>query len=157
MALVHNKLYQSADLTRVDLEAYIRDLIQGLQQLHATEARGVRFVIDCEPITLSVDSAMPCGLVLNELLTNALKYAFPDRRPGRIGVDARRLDGTMIQIGVSDDGIGLPAQLNLDRAKTLGLSLVRGLVAQLGGRIEREPGSGARFAITLAAPAVTES
>jgi two-component sensor histidine kinase len=99
---------------------------------------------------------MPCGLVLNELLTNALKYAFPDHGPGQVEVDARRLDDAMIRIEVSDDGIGLPDQLDLDSSNTLGLSLVRGLVAQLGGRIEREPGSGTRFAITLAAPAVAE-
>ena len=116
----------------------------------------MRFVVDCEPIELSVDSAMPCGLMLNELLTNALKYAFPDQRPGRIRVGARRLDDAMIGIEVSDDGVGLPLQLDLDRANTLGLSLVRGLVAQLGGRIEREPGAGTRFTISLAAPAVAE-
>ena len=154
MALVHNKLYQSADLTRVDLEAYILDLTQGLHKLHAAEARGVHFVVNCEPITLSVDNAMPCGLVLNELLTNALKYAFPDHRRGQVRVHAKRLDDAMIRIKVSDDGIGLPEQIDLDRAKTLGLSLVRGLVAQLGGSIEREPGTGTRFTITLAAPAV---
>jgi PAS domain S-box-containing protein len=156
MALVHNKLYQSADLTRVDLGAYVRDLAAGLQQLHSTEARGVGFVIDCEPIALSVDIAVPCGLVLNELLTNALKYAFPGHSQGQIRVGACRQDDAMIRIEVSDDGIGLPPKIDLDRASTLGLSLVRALVAQVGGRIEREQAPGTRFAITLAAPAVAE-
>jgi len=149
MALVHDKLYQSDNLALIELGAYIRDLAAGLKEVNASRQRDVRVVVDAENIALSVDAAMPCGLMLNELLTNAFKYAFPDGRCGEIRVDARHLDGGQIQISVSDNGVGLPAEIGLDSSGTLGLQLVRTIAGQLGGGVTVERGSGTRFDITF--------
>ena len=149
MALVHDKLYQSDNLAKIDLGTYVHDLAAGLQGVNASGHRDVRVVIEAEDIGLTVDTAMPCGLVLNELLTNAFKYAFPDSRPGEIRVEARHLDGGRIGILVADDGVGLPPGVEVEPSGTLGMQLVRAITNQLRGEVSIERGPGTRFRISF--------
>ena len=152
MALVHDKLYQSDNLAMIDLGTYIRDLAAGLQAVNASDHRDVRVVIESDAIGLTVDTAMSCGLVLNELLTNAFKYAFPAARSGEIRVEAHRLEGGQVGILVGDDGVGLPPEIGLGSRGTLGLQLVRAITNQLRGEvaIERDPGTRFRIRFPLA-------
>jgi two-component sensor histidine kinase len=149
MALVHDKLYQSDNLAKIDLGAYIRDLAAGLQGVIASGHRDVRVVIEADDIGLSVDTAMPCGLVLNELMTNAFKYAFPDGRSGEIRVEARHLEDGRVGILVGDDGVGLSPEIGLESTRTLGLQLVRAVTSQLRGKVAVERGPGTRFRISF--------
>jgi PAS domain S-box-containing protein len=132
IALVHERLYRSEDLARVDLAAYARNLADNLSSLFAHGPDTVAIDVDVAGVQLPVDQAVPCGLILTELLTNALKYAFPEGRHGSIVIRART-EGAYLVLTVSDDGVGLPHDLDTRRASSLGLSLVGTLVGQLEG------------------------
>jgi PAS domain S-box-containing protein len=136
MALVHEKLYQSTNLSRIDLADYIRSLADLLYRSAAIAPENVAIEVTGSDIHLEIDEAVPCGLIANELLSNALKHAFPGGRRGRIEVHlAERSDGS-ISMRVSDDGIGLPPDFQPDLAESLGLHLVQALARQLDGTVE---------------------
>ena len=151
MSLVHEALYRSESMAEIDLGHYITGLTQTLIRSYAGRNQGVR--VECsipEHLVLAMDQAVPCGLILNELLSNALKHAFPNQRSGAVVVKASVLEDQRLQLVVEDDGVGLPADLNLDDLKTLGLSLVSGLaVSQLGGELDVRRAPGARFVVTF--------
>jgi two-component sensor histidine kinase len=149
MALVHEKLYNSHDLARVELGEYTRSLMSDLLQAHAALASKVRLRIEQDAVFVPVDVAIPCGLILNELATNALKHAFHERAEGEIAIETKRLDDGRIRVVFSDDGRGLPPELDWRSADTLGLRLIRMLADQLGGTSELCNGQGTRFELTL--------
>lgn len=149
MALVHEKLYNSHDLARVELGEYTRSLMGDLLQAHAALASKVRLRIEQDAVFVPVDVAIPCGLILNELATNALKHAFGERAEGEIAIETKRLDDGRIRVVFSDDGRGLPPELDWRSADTLGLRLIRMLADQLGGTSELCNGQGTRFELTL--------
>jgi two-component sensor histidine kinase/PAS domain-containing protein len=148
MALIHEKLYQSRDISRVDFAEYVRSLTAGLSHSYMT-GPGVSIVIDIERIFLDIDQAIPCGLIINELVTNSLKYAFPDRRPGEIRISLARNGGNCV-LTVTDNGVGLPPGLDFRNTPSLGLQLACMLTGQLEGTIELDPAGGTRFKITFA-------
>ncbi|MEW5773613.1 MAG: histidine kinase dimerization/phosphoacceptor domain -containing protein [Thermodesulfobacteriota bacterium] len=139
MALAHEALYGSDDMARVDLKDYVDRLMSRL--VSSLGDKGVRVAVEVSAAPLPLTKAVPCGLILNELVTNALKYAF-DRPGGTITVATRR-DGPMVELSVADNGRGLPAHITPENAATLGLQLVANLTAQLRGtlRIGRENGT----------------
>jgi len=149
MALVHEKLYQSTNLSEIDFGDYIRALGALLFQSSLVKDGRIGFEVSGSPMFLSIETAVPCGLIVNELLSNALKHAFPNGRRGTIRVHLGGDDGSR-QVNISDDGIGLPASLDIDAADTLGLRLVRALAEQIDGTVAVQPGAaGARFAFTF--------
>ena len=107
MALVHEKLYQSADLARVEFAEYARSLLNYLWRAHGTAASGIRLALDLEPVPLSVNAAVPCGLILNELASNALKHAFRGRAGGEVAVSLRGGAEGRVCLRVRDNGVGL--------------------------------------------------
>ncbi len=121
----------------------MRDLAAHLRNSYAGNSDAVTITIDVEEITLDMDVLVPCGLIINELMTNALKYAFPNGRAGAIHVQMRRLPSSDLQLTVSDDGIGLPAAVDLSSPRSLGLRIVNSLVAQLHGTLSSGEGTGA--------------
>jgi two-component sensor histidine kinase len=149
MALVHEKLYNSQNLARVELGEYTRSLMSDLLQAHAALASKVRMRLEQDAVFVPVDVAIPCGLILNELATNALKHAFRGRAEGEIAIEMRRLDDARIRVVFCDDGGGLPPELDWRSADTLGLRLIRMLTEQLGGTAELCNGQGTRFELTL--------
>jgi two-component sensor histidine kinase len=151
MALVHEKLYNSQNLARVELGEYTRSLMSDLVQAHAALASKVRLHIEQDAVFVPVDVAIPCGLILNELATNALKHAFRERAEGEIAIETRRLADGRIRIVFSDDGVGLPPEIDWRSADTLGLRLIRMLTEQLGGTSELYNGQGTRFELVLTA------
>jgi PAS domain S-box-containing protein len=148
MALVHEKLYQSTNLSRIDFADYIRSLGALLFSSSAINPSNVTLDVTGGEIYLSIDTAVPCGLIVNELLSNSLKHAFPGDRIGTIRVRLEEQAEGWIRASVRDDGIGLPADFDPTRTSTLGLQLVHGLVQQIDGRITIEgTGEGAGFVI----------
>ncbi|MGO9062380.1 MAG: PAS domain S-box protein [Candidatus Binataceae bacterium] len=148
MALIHEKLYQSPDLSRVEFASYVRDLLSLLLRSYAARAR-IDLDTTIENATLSIELAVPLGLILNELISNCLKHAFPGGRAGRITVELRPFDATSLKLKVADDGVGFPAQVDFRTAETLGMQLVRTLTEQIGGGLELRRGAGTEFAITF--------
>jgi PAS domain S-box-containing protein len=146
MALVHETLYGSESLARIELPRYIDRVCDSLLQTFGGNER-VAVERDVAPVGLDLDRALPVGLIVSELVSNALKYAFPGGRPGRIRVALAAGDAGL-ELSVADDGVGLPAGLDLDRAASLGLYLVRVLTRQLRGTLAVGPaGGGASFTI----------
>jgi two-component sensor histidine kinase len=150
MALVHEKLYQTQDLIRVDFAEYVKSLADYLLRAYGVSPGRVRLAIDVVDVFLNIDTAIPCGLIINELVSNSLKHAFPDGRAGeiRIGLDAA--DGSHYTLLVADDGIGFPEHLNFRETGSLGLQLVNSLVDQLGGNIDLERCDGTKFLVVFA-------
>jgi len=147
MALVHEKLYQSRDLASVNLREYVRDLVAHLCRSYAGNSQRIRLLIHVEDVALGADEAIPCGLILNELVSNSLKHAFPGERKGALRVELAKLDAAMVALTVSDDGVGLPAGFGFEHAETLGLQLVKTLTEQLGGTVEVRCEAGTEFRV----------
>jgi two-component sensor histidine kinase len=147
MALVHEQLYGARSLARIDLGRYLADLIPSIVRSFPEAGRGIQIHTQIQPgLELGIDQAIPCGLILNELFSNAFKHAFPANRNGRIDVSAERTEDGDGVIRFSDDGVGLPLDYDLARTKTLGLSLVKNLAeGQMKGALARDPGPGATF------------
>lgn len=148
MALIHEKLYQSRDLARVDFNEYVRNLTKYLMRSYNVNQGTVKLNIDIEEILLGVDHAIPCGLIINELVSNALKYAFPGNRGGQITVNMRKESGEYMLI-VSDDGVGIPETVDHQNTTSLGLQLVNTLIDQLEGSIYLSRDKGTTFKITF--------
>ena len=149
MAMVHEKLYQSADLARIELAEYIRSLLDYLWRAHGTSSSGVRLTVDLEPVLLSVSAAVPCGLILNELVGNALKHAFRHRAGGEVAVQLRSGAPDRVSLHVRDNGTGLPAGFDWRQARSLGLRLVQMLAGQLHAAVEVSSREGTAFTITF--------
>ena len=153
MALIHEKLYQTKDISNIEFGDYIASLANGLFMFYGVSASRVELVIEAEGVVIGIDTAMPCGLIINELLSNALKYAFPGGRAGviRIAISKTACDGNNgieYALTVSDNGIGLPEGFDFRTAKSLGLHLVVSLAEhQLQGSMRVNRDSGTMFRI----------
>ena len=148
MALVHEHLYHSSDLAKIGFKDYLKGLCQELFRTYRADSGRIALEIDAEAVALDIERAIPCGLIINELLTNAIKYAFPGNRKGLLRVAIRNTSDHQVEIVVSDDGIGIPDTLDIRRSQTLGLQLVTTLVEnQLKGSVDLEHDGGTRFRI----------
>jgi len=156
MALVHEKLYGSPDLNRIDFAEYVRSLTSQLLRTYSNAPGAVTLQLNVEEVWLDVDTAIPCGLILTELVSNALKYAFPNGQHGEIGVNVRHGADGQILLHVSDTGVGFPDTIEFRNSPSLGLKLVNTLVDQIGGVVEMDRNGGTEFKISFqgAAPEV---
>jgi PAS domain S-box-containing protein len=136
MALIHTQLYQEKQFNQIDMGKHVRQLINHLGQTYIEKEKTIRAVVEASDVRLSINQAIPCGLVLNELVSNAFKHAFEDKHDGRIQVSLRYIDTDMVGIKVKDDGIGIPEDVDIGKPKTLGLELVHALVKQLMGVVQ---------------------
>lgn len=150
MALVHQKLYQSRNLSKIDFKEYIFDLANLLLKSYGISDGKIKLSMELENIQLLIDSAIPCGLIINELITNSIKYAFPGEMKGEISIRLSRVDSDKIILKVSDNGIGIPAGSNWQEKETLGLLLLHGIAEdQLQGEIEFNTENGFSFQISF--------
>jgi len=151
MALIHEKLYHSADLASVDFKEYLRSLVAGVATTY--RRRDVVLSINMEPVALDVHSAIPCGLIVNELVSNSLKHAFPAGRQGAITIGLTRNSAGNYLLTVTDNGIGFPADQDFRNSQSLGLQLVIMLTEQLHGTVkllsDQTRVEGSRFTVTF--------
>jgi PAS domain S-box-containing protein len=150
MALIHEKMYQSPNLSRINFGEYVQDLVASLLTSYevSEDAIALRINID-EHILLGLDTAIPCGLIIHELVSNSLKYAFPLERSGEISIAIREIFEKKIVLTVSDNGIGLPSTFNFTDTASLGWQLVDALTSQLTGDIKINSDIGVEFQITF--------
>lgn len=146
MALLHEKLYQSKDLARIDFNSYIRSLVDHLLFGYNLNAGKIVIHMHIDHLYLDVDTAIPCGLIINELLSNALKHAFPDERQGEIGITFTQDQGAFI-LKISDNGIGFSNEMDMQKSTSLGLQLVSTLTNQLMGQLTLDHSMGTTFTI----------
>ena len=149
MALIHERLYQSQSLANIDFGEYVKSLATDLFRSYRYNTTGVQLEIQADEVTLDLDQAVSCGLILNELMTNALKYAFPDGRDGTIRVELCAKPGRFLSLRVADNGIGVPTDFDTINANSLGLQLVNNLVRQLNGTLDMEHANGTAFQISF--------
>jgi len=147
MALIHERLYQSSDLSRIEFSEYLRNLATHLFHSYQINASRVQLKIEAEEVHLNINTAIPCGLIVNELVSNALKHAFPEGRKGQLEIDLHRVPGDGYGLRVMDDGVGFPEGLDFRKTETLGMQIIRTLVEQIDGRLEinREKGTAFRL------------
>jgi len=148
MALIHEKLYQSKDFTKLDFSTYVEALVNGLVGSHVADPGKIVIKTEVENILIGLDNGIPCGLIINELVSNSLKYAFSPDRSGEIRIVLRLMNENEVELTVSDDGIGVPEGLDFRNNDSLGLHLVKILVErQLNGKIELDRTKGTKFHI----------
>ncbi len=153
MALVHERLYQSSNLGQIEFGGYIRQLSRQLLITYQPTLGQVELKVDAQPgVALPIDEAVTCGLILNELVSNALKHAFPDGRPGEVCVAVSMEDGERVILKVSDDGVGFPEAFDFRNTESLGMQLVNTLVHQLDGTVELDRQGGTALQIEFAIP-----
>ena len=149
MALVHERLNQEEDLDQLDFQEYAEALSRDLFYCYRADSDLVRLRLDLSPVQLGLGQAIPCGLILNELVTNALKYAFPAGRQGEIRVVLTCGENDVVKLTVADDGVGLPPGFVFANSSSLGLRIVHILSRQLGGTIEHASVSGTTFSLVF--------
>jgi two-component sensor histidine kinase len=153
MALIHEKLYRSDNLASISFDEYIHDLGHSLLQVYKKENKRIQLTIQADPIALDIEKAIPCGLIVNELITNSLKHGFADQKLGEpekedwIKIELTSISNNRVHLCVSDNGPGFAPQVDLYRTKTLGLQLVNSLVRQLEGNLVFGNQAGARIEI----------
>lgn len=146
MALIHERLYRTGDVKNIDFPDYLRSLTRDIFDTYRTSRGRVQLQLDVQDIHLDVDSAVPLGLIINELVTNSLKYAFPDDQEGIIKIDFHQ-EGDEYTLEVSDDGIGIPDDFEVEKSDSLGMLLVNSLTSQIQGTLELVRTQGTTFRI----------
>ncbi|HNV58155.1 MAG TPA: PAS domain S-box protein [Rhodoferax sp.] len=154
MALVHETLYRSGNFAGVELHRYLQQVATVAFRAQTMTGGSVRLVLDLNPVSVSLDLATPCGLLVNELISNCVKHGFAQGDSGEVRVSLHRADGAsdtpaLWCLRVSDTGVGLPADFEERRGQSLGLQLVSDLAGQIGGTLTTEPGPGATFSVTF--------
>ena len=146
MAMIHEMLYQSEDLNHINFSNYIRDLVSNLFYSYGIKNR-ISPIINVGPVSLNIETAIPCGLIISELVSNSLKYAYPDNAVGKVSISLKSLKNEL-ELIVSDDGVGFPEEMDFNKTESsLGLKLVNSLIKQLDGSIELDRSQGTKFTI----------
>lgn len=148
MALIHEKLYQSKDMAKIDFSEYVQGLTVNLFRAYGVSAETITLKINVTNVLLGIDTAIPCGLIINELISNSLKHAFPENKKGEIGINLR-LHNNIYTVIISDNGIGFPKNLDFRKTETLGFQLVITLVNQLKGTISLDRNNKTEFKIVF--------
>ncbi|MEE9524714.1 MAG: histidine kinase dimerization/phosphoacceptor domain -containing protein, partial [Thermodesulfovibrionales bacterium] len=149
MSSIHETLYMSNDICNVELGDYLKRIATSLHSGFVSDHDRVGLEVDADRVSVHSEVAISCGLIANELLTNAAKHAFPKDRKGTIGLVLRELDGNRILLSINDNGIGLPDKFEVGSTDSLGMEIVSVLVDQIGGELEIDPSNGAAFKITF--------
>jgi len=153
MSLVHESIYQFGTLGDVNFAAYIDSLAARLFSAYCVDPGRIRLEMSLEPVRIALDQAIPCGLILNELVSNALKHAFPAGREGTIRISLRRAGRGRLTLSIGDDGIGIPADFRWEESRSLGLQVVHTLVAQLHADLEVKGEGGTTYCLRWKLPA----
>lgn len=151
MAMVHEQLYRSENFASIEFGENLKRITRELVSAYGRV--GIQLSLDIEPVTLAIDNAIPCGLIANELLSNALKHAFPGERRGTVSISLRMIDPSHARLVVSDDGVGLPeGKRGGEKPSTLGMTLVTSLAEQIDGSLTCTTGAGCTFSLDIPLP-----
>jgi two-component sensor histidine kinase len=151
MALIHEKLYRSEDLAHVPFSVYLESLIDSLKDAYGISNGSVTIAVSIDPpdLSLNIETGIPCGLIINELISNALKHAFKGGRQGVIAVAMRQTGPKTFTLSIADNGPGFPTDVDFKNTTSLGLQLVNNLVSQLDGEIALDSTNGTAFSMRL--------
>jgi two-component sensor histidine kinase len=149
MSFVHESLYQSKTLSEVNFSEYIQNIARNLFHSYGRPEGGLSIQYDLEEVFLNLDTSIPCGLIINEVVSNSLKYAFQGRKEGIIKIAFSKVSNEKLKLIVSDNGIGLPDNFDIDKAESLGLQLVTTLITQISGDLSIDTSSGTQFTIVF--------
>ncbi|MCP4348965.1 MAG: response regulator [Desulfobacterales bacterium] len=153
MSLVHETLYHQNSLAGIDMKQYLGRLAKNLRKIYGNIGAGIEIAIDIDELFFDIDHAIPCGLIINELVSNSFKYAFPEGGPGKISIMAKSADEGGIDLVVSDDGVGLPDDVVFQDAETMGFGIISSLAErQLGGTVEIMRDQGTQFCFKFGHP-----
>ena len=152
MANIHEKLYKTEDFAYIDFKLYIKEIAGDLFRSYIVNRNLISLNINVEDIFLGIDTAIPCGLIINELISNSLKHAFPVGKNGEIKTILRYSNGNKLELIVSDNGIGFPKDIDINETDTMGLGLVGTLTKQLRGKLEIDRSMGTTFRIEFEMP-----
>ena len=150
MAFVHESLYQTKDFSNISFKEYVENISRNLVHSYGSTKSPPILNLDLQDIQLNLDTAIPCGLIINELLTNSLKYAFPEGKKGKISIDIKQQD-KLITVSIADNGKGFPKEVDFRNTESLGLQLVVSLIEQINGKIKLDTKKGTKFTIEFSA------
>jgi PAS domain S-box-containing protein len=150
MALIHDRLYQHETLAKINFNSYIKDLVEHIQKSYVSQTSEVKFNVTCNDIFLDIKNAVPCGLILNELISNSFKHAFKEKNTGEIKIVCTKM-GDKFTMMVSDDGIGYDFENGLKSPHSLGLTLIKALSEQVSGKVKTTFDSGTAYYISFEA------
>jgi PAS domain S-box-containing protein len=145
MALIHERFYQNDGLSKIDFDDYIRRLVENLYMSFNISPERIEQNIEADKISLDIDTAVPCGLIINELVSNTLKHAFSENEKGFLNITFKKLDGEKLQLTISDNGKGMPDQFDFEEVDSLGMQLINALTSQLDGKMSMITGKGTTF------------
>jgi two-component sensor histidine kinase len=155
MSLIHQKLYGSENISSIEMSVYIREMASYLAESFNTGQR-IRFEFAIDPLEVDVGQAVPLGLILNEAITNAIKYAFPDDRAGVISISLSNISSSQYLLVIADNGVGIPQQFNSNKPGSLGMSLMEGLSEDLDGNFSIENKNGTTIEVSFGHDANTK-
>ncbi|MBL0341933.1 MAG: PAS domain S-box protein [Bacteroidetes bacterium] len=147
MALIHERFYQNDGLSRIDFDDYIKRLVENLYMSFNASPERILFDVEADKISLDIDTAVPCGLIINELVSNVFKHAFNETEKGTLSIKFHRIANDLIQLSISDSGKGLPAGFDFEEVDSLGMQLINALTNQLDGRMTLVAGKGTTFVL----------
>ncbi len=154
MALVHEKFYQSEELGEINFKEYTEKLCGFLKQSYGNNDDPVTIAVEADDVSFDMDTAMPCGLLITEIVSNSFKYAFPNHREGEIKIEFIKLPEKKVQVNISDNGIGLPPGFEIEKSDSLGMQLIIALTSQLDGELKFSQEKGTMFSVTFGYPKV---
>lgn len=145
IAILHEKLYQSEDLAKIRFDEYVKILTEDLLYFYELNKSNIKMNIDVEEVSLNIETAIPCGLIIDEMVANSLKYAFPDNRIGEIKIELYLDDNNKYNMIVSDNGVGISADIDPEKTDTFGMQLIKYLTKQLKATIELDKNNGTTY------------
>jgi two-component sensor histidine kinase len=149
IAILHEKLYQSEDLAKIRFDEYVKVLTEDLLYFYELDKSNIKMNIDVEEISLNIETAIPCGLIIDEMVANSLKYAFPDERNGEIKIELHSDDNNKYSMCISDNGVGISEDIDPEKTDTFGMQLIKYLTKQLKANIELDKSNGTTYNLTF--------
>lgn len=145
IAILHEKLYQSDDLAKIKFDEYVKILAEDLLYFYELDEGNIKMIIDIEDVSLNIETAIPCGLIIDEIVANSLKYAFPNEREGIIKIELHSDDYNQFNLMIRDNGVGMPQEFDPEKADTFGMQLIKYLTKQLKATIELDKNNGTKY------------
>ncbi|MGB9894064.1 MAG: sensor histidine kinase, partial [Candidatus Saccharicenans sp.] len=149
MAIVHEHLYKSANLAKIDFADYLNQLVVHLYNVHHLSQEKIKIETELEKINLNIGLAIPLGLLASEIISNSFKHAFPGDRPGKVRIILQPISSKTFKLEISDNGVGLPENFSFEQSQTFGMQLIALLRDQIGAQIELDRSSGTRFIVKV--------